>query len=238
MKTPLQNKSGKALSNIFDSSKNWMFEHYGENPGKMLVHTGTVGWILSSLAQISAIVTNDKYTKEQKMFMVPQEMADATINILSFYAFTNGIKKLTTKFLKTGKLRNKVTEDILRRDGHILEKGAKRAEGKVYAGDIDFDITKLPNYNSEIKAGVKDFKNGTEVTMSLIGSIISCNIFTPIVRNLWASKKQKQLVEKHNNGTLMTPPYIKQYSSNASQPTIANFTSLSYSKYNGGSLKI
>ena len=169
MKTPLQNKSGKSLSNIFNSAKNWMFEHYGENPGKMLVHTGTVGWILSSLAQISAIVTNDKYTKEDKMFMIPQEMADATINILSFYAFTNGIKKLTTKFLKTGKLRNKVTEDILRRDGHILEKGAKRTEGKVYAGDMDFDITKLPNYNSEIKAGFKDFKNGAEVAMSLIG---------------------------------------------------------------------
>ncbi len=238
MKTPLQSKSGKTLSNLFNASKNWMFEHYGENPGKMLVHTGTVGWILSSLAQISAIVTNDKYTKEDKMFMIPQEIADATINILSFYAFTNGIKKLTTKFLKTGKLRNKFTEDILRRDGHILEKGAKRAEGKVYAGDIDFDITKLPNYNSEIKAGFKDFKNGTEVAMSLIGSIISCNIFTPIVRNLWASKKQKQLVERHNKETFTMSPRPKPYSSTLTQPTFSNFTAMSYSKYNGGNMKV
>ena len=164
MKPPSVNSVERYTASFFKNPKDWMFEHYGENPGKMLVHTGTVGWILSSLAQISAIVTNDKYTKEQKMFLLPQEMADAAINILSFYAFTNGIKKLTTKFLKTAKIRNKATEDILRRDGFILEKGATREPEKVYAGDFDFDITKLDNYQSEIKSVYKDFKNGAEVS--------------------------------------------------------------------------
>ena len=119
MKTPLQNKSGKALSNIFDSSKNWMFEHYGENPGKMLVHTGTVGWILSSLAQISAIVTNDKYTKEQ--------YAEAGINwehnkiLLDHYDFKGrkisqgSAEKITDLYLecfKGNKITNKDSENV------------------------------------------------------------------------------------------------------------------------------
>lgn len=234
---PIIAEAEKYTAKFFKNPKVWLFEHYGENPGKMLVHTGTIGWILSALAQMSAIVSNDKYTKEQKMFMLPQEMADAAVNILSFYCFTNGIKKLTTKFLNTAKFRNKVTEEILKRDGHILEKGMKRENGKIYAGDLDFDITKLPNYKSEIKANFKDFKNGMEVTTSLLGSIISCNIFTPIVRNSLAAKTQKNLVEKDKNGTLKTPEYITKYTQ-PQRPTLANFTSLSYSGNYNGNMKI
>ena len=37
---------------------------YGDKPGKMLVHTGVIGWILSSAAQVCAIVINDKIPKD------------------------------------------------------------------------------------------------------------------------------------------------------------------------------
>ena len=56
---------------------------YSDDIGKMLVHTGVIGWILSSAAQVTAIVINDKLSKEQKMYMVPQELADAAVNIVS-----------------------------------------------------------------------------------------------------------------------------------------------------------
>lgn len=39
---------------------------YSDDIGKMLVHTGVIGWILSSAAQVTAIVINDKLSKEQK----------------------------------------------------------------------------------------------------------------------------------------------------------------------------
>ena len=40
--------------------KTWDYvaSRYGEDVGKMLVHTGVIGWILSSAAQVTAILIN------------------------------------------------------------------------------------------------------------------------------------------------------------------------------------
>ena len=74
-------------ASLFKGVNDYIARHYGENPGKMLIHTGVIGWVLSSAAQVAAIVINDKIPKEQKMFLVPQEMSDAAVNIASFYLF-------------------------------------------------------------------------------------------------------------------------------------------------------
>ena len=76
-------------SNLFSKFKTTLYKNYGENPGNMLVHTGVLGWILSSLAQVSAVVFNDQIPKEQKSFLIPQEIADAAVNIISFYVITS-----------------------------------------------------------------------------------------------------------------------------------------------------
>ena len=75
-------------SSLFNGFKTLVAKHYGSNTGKMLIHTGVIGWILSSAAQVAAIVINDKIPKEQKMYLIPQEIADAAVNIVSFYAIT------------------------------------------------------------------------------------------------------------------------------------------------------
>ena len=92
-------KSPEIMKNIaefgskkFGAFKNIILEKYGEQPGKMLVHTGVLGWILSSLAQVGAVVFNDKISPEQKVFLIPQEIADAAVNIISFYVVTNSVK--------------------------------------------------------------------------------------------------------------------------------------------------
>ena len=89
---------------LWNNCKNYIYKNYGENPGTMLVHTGVIGWILSSAAQVAAVVFNDKISPEQKVFLIPQECADAAVNILSFYTFTNGVKYIGSKFTKTAKL--------------------------------------------------------------------------------------------------------------------------------------
>ena len=73
---------------LFMKAKDYIAGRYGDDIGKMLVHTGVIGWILSSAAQVVAIVINDKIPKEQKMFLIPQEIADAGVNIASFYLIT------------------------------------------------------------------------------------------------------------------------------------------------------
>ena len=171
---------------LFSKLKTYLYKNYGENPGKMLVHTGVFGWILSSMAQVGAICVNDKIPKEQKSFLIPQEIADAGINILSFYLLTTSCKNLATKLVSCGKLKSKTIKDFLK---------SQNLNDKV--GKLDFNIEKLDNYNS-IKKEYKSFKNGVDVLASVVGSIISCNIVTPILRNKYASMRQKQLNSKMN----------------------------------------
>lgn len=176
------------LSNLFSNFKTTMYNKYGENPGKMLVHTGVLGWILSSLAQISAIVFNDKISTEQKSFLIPQEAADAAVNILSFYVITTSFKQIASKLVSTGKLTTKPIKEFL------TNLGLKNRIGK-----FNFDIEKDLHANFEdIKSEYRPFKNGVDVIASVTGSVISCNLVTPVARNMYASKQQKETLAKMN----------------------------------------
>lgn len=199
-------------SSLFSKFKNVMYQKYGENPGKMLVHTGVLGWILSSLAQISAVIFNDKISPEQKSFLIPQEAADAAINILSFYLVTSSFKAVASKLVSTGKLTTKAIKNSL------IKKGVRED----LLGKYDFNIGNL----KDIPAEYKPFKNGVDVVASTVGSIVSCNILTPVLRNQYASKKQKQAIARmHSTGRLKAPTGI----------TMADFQRQAASRY---SLKI
>lgn len=208
----------KSPSNLFSDFKTVMYRNYGENPGKMLVHTGVLGWILSSLAQVSAVVFNDKISPQQKSFLIPQEAADAAINILSFYVITSSFKNLASKLVSTGKLTTKPIKEGL------LKIGIRPAD----IGKFNFNIDNIPH----VKKDYKPFKNGVDVIASTIGSIISCNIVTPVLRNQYASKKQKEAISYMNvnkqQQQLKAPKGI----------TMADYQKLSAIKYSGGSLKI
>ena len=152
MKTPqFVDDIFKYLSKKGTSFKDTVLKKYGEQPGTMLVHTGVLGWILSSLAQVAAVAFNDKIPAEQKVFLIPQEIADAATNIISFYAVTQSLKSLGSKLVKTGKLKNvKISKFLDSVDG--LDKSK--------IGTWDFDITKLKGYKENIKTDFVDFKNG------------------------------------------------------------------------------
>lgn len=210
-----------SLTNLFSNFKTALYKNYGENPGKMLVHTGVLGWILSSLAQVSAIVVNDKISKEQKSFLIPQEVADAAINILSFYVITSSFKNIASQLVKSGKLSTKPVREFLEKE---------RKNGKDFVGKLDFNIEDLTNFK-DIKQEYRPFKNGVDVIASTIGSVISCNIVTPILRNQYASKKQKQALAKMNlnqRGQLESPRGI----------SLNDYQNLCAIKYSGGNLKI
>ena len=200
-------------------SKKGLFERYGENPGTMLVHTGLLGWILSSLAQITAIVANDKIPSEQKKFLIPQEAADGLVNIFSFYVITSSFKLLGSKLVSTGKLASKNIKAFLNKSG---------VQNKV--GKLDFNISRMENFN-EIKSDYKSFKNGVDVIASTVGSIVSCNIFTPIVRNECAARIQKRLIDRQNKPQSDSNYYPYKI-------TMDNYQKTAYSKYSSSGLKI
>ena len=200
------------MKNWFSNFKSSLYKNYGENPGKMLVHTGVLGWILSSLAQVSAVVFNDKISAEQKSFLIPQEIADAGINILSFYLITSSFKNIASKLVSTGKLTTKT-----------IKNGLKNNVDQI--GKLSFDIGKLEN----VPEGYKSFKNGVDVFASIIGSIISCNIVTPVLRNEYAAKKQKQVIRQMYSGNKLAPPR---------GISIAQYQRLASIKYSSSGLKV
>lgn len=206
------------LANLFSDFKTVMYRNYGENPGKMLVHTGVLGWILSSLAQISAVVFNDKISPEQKSFLIPQEAADAAINILSFYVITSSFKNLASKLVSTGKLTTKPIKEGL------LKLGIRPAD----IGKSNFNIDNIPH----VKKEYKPFKNGVDVIASTIGSIISCNIVTPILRNKYASIKQKQAIAYMNDNK------SQQQMKSPRGISMADYQTMAAMRYSSGSLKI
>ena len=160
----------------------------GRNPDKIVVYTGVLGWVLSSLAQISAIAFNDKLKKEQKMFMIPQESADAVFNITSFFLITSTLTKLMGDLVKTGKWITKPVKDALIKNG---------LESRI--GDPNFNILKDCNLQYKAKRAYLLHKAGMAVIAANIGSVISCNIVTPIFRNMYAAKRQEKSIAKLNS---------------------------------------
>jgi hypothetical protein len=150
----------------------------------MLVHTGVIGWALSSLAQVCAIIINDKIPKEQKMFLVPQEIADAGVNIISFYLITQTVKGVALKMVNMGKLLPKSVRKFLS-DNNVKNVGSKT-----------FDVLKDGNLTDDVATKFNDFRNGVDVVATTIGSIISCNLVTPVVRNGIAANRQKELIAR------------------------------------------
>lgn len=175
--------SNKGLR-IFDK----IYKMYHKDADKMLIHTGTIGWILSSAAQLFGIVVNDKTSKEQKMYMVPQEIADAVFNILSYYLVTLSFSKVARLLTKTGKW---IPSDV---KNHLIKKGFKDRIGK-----LDFDIIRDTKLYGARKRSFDLFRNGLGVVAATIGSVVSCNIITPIFRNYYASKRQHRNIERLHN---------------------------------------
>lgn len=219
---PLNNLA-EIVSKKFISCKNYLYKNYGENPGKMLVHTGVLGWILSSAAQVAAVVFNDKISSKEKMFLIPQECADAAVNILSFYIVTNTFKAIGSKLVSTGKL---ATPNIRK---YIQKAGLEDKVGKVTT-DIKKDMT------GAIRQEYTDFKSGVDVITSTVGSIISCNLITPVLRNQYAASKQKEILAKRN-----------MQKNNPEQPekpkilrplSMADYQKLASLKFSGGNMKV
>ena len=91
------------MSKPLDCILNWVAKNFKKDASKMLIWTGVAGWTLSSLAQICAILFNPNIPNEQKSYLVPQEMADAAVNIGSFFLVTQLTKNTVSKLFQTGK---------------------------------------------------------------------------------------------------------------------------------------
>ena len=195
-----------AKANLFNSLKNYLAKHYGNHPGKMLVHTGVVGWILSAMAQVCAISLNDKLPKDVKLFMIPQEIADAGVNIASFYLITRSCQSLSRALVRSGKLLPKNIRQ------HLISHNINPNINK------SFDVLTHGNLTPELAKDYDAFYKGVDVAGTTIGSILSCNIITPIIRNQIAAHRQNDIIAKRQKVApdYMFRPSMQTFQSNAS----------------------
>lgn len=205
------------LANMGKNFKNYMYEHFSTGLGNMLLLTGTLSWILSALGQLAGIAANDKISKEKKKFLYPQEIADAAINIFSFFIVTKATKDIGKYLVSSGRiLTKKINSKCITESIDIIKDG-KRVKGLDIGNALS---TKAAEYEAALKLSksegyiidsakvtkfeekIKDLKNfsddvyapfagGMEVIGSVVGAVVSSNIITPLLRNPIASAKQK-----------------------------------------------
>ncbi len=171
------------VSSPLQKGLEWVYQNFKKNTATMLVVTGTVGWALSSLAQIFALAVNPKISKEQKSFLVPQEFLDAVVNIGSFFLITQSAKKIISKMASTGKIAPQKVRDFLNKNKVYGEQTGKLSL------DLDKVLKNEPKFPTE---SYYTFKNIATTVGTVGASVLSSNIVTPIIRNTIASDVQKK----------------------------------------------
>ncbi len=165
-------------------------KHFHEDASKMLIWTGVTGWILSAGAQILAIYCNKKISKEQKSFLIPQEIGDAVVNIGSFFFFTLAAKKLTQKLFTTGKIIPQSVKTYLEKSNNLY---------KDRIGKIDFNLGNVLKEGTVTKDTYSTYSNLGSAAATVGAGIVASNIITPVVRNKMASNVQKSYIDYKNN---------------------------------------
>lgn len=190
---------------------NKAYQNFSQNPGSFLLWAGIIGWIASCVSQTVAIVSNDKISDKQKKFLIPQEITDGIVNTLLFAFFTRSLTKFGEKLVHNGKIAtktlaelyqttkveqfgNKTIKELIGTEVEILKNG-KKIKQVFHIGETVNMIDP-----TEAKGGISKiywpFATGVIFAFSTLGSIISCDAVTPLVRNKFASYRQKQALEK------------------------------------------
>ena len=184
------------MANPLYTALDWVAKNFRKDPSKMLIVTGVAGWGLSSAAQICGIAFNRKIPKEQKSFLIPQEIADAVVNVGSFFLITQSVKSLVSKLFATGKFAPSAVRNYLKKNDDL----AKRV------GKLDFDLDKVLKQNKTFPKNEYYACKNFYTTLATVGAgVLSSNIVTPLIRNYSASKMQKSYLNKTNSPQTVNP---------------------------------
>ncbi len=204
------------MSNLLNHALEWIAKSFSKDASKMLIVTGVAGWTLSSIAQVGAILFNPNISKEQKSYLIPQELADAVVNIGSFFLITQVTKATVSKLFSTGKFASTKVREFLNQNKHLY---------KDKIGKINFDLDEIRKIHA--KFPTKEYwatKNYYTALATVGAGVVSSNIVTPILRNKMAAKMHKNYVDMKKSEVEQQPQ----------QPTFKS----TYSLYRNSGIKI
>lgn len=191
---------------VFQKVLDFIADQSTFNVANALIILSSAGWLASSVAQIIGIYFNKNYTKEQKSFMIPQEFADAVVNIGSFLLVTKSFKSLSSKMVETGKIMPKSIHTFLGEKGLLSERGK-----------FDFNITEVEGFHKH-RQTYNNFKTMVESTAAIGGGILSSNIITPILRNKIASMRKDKVLQSLNKDKQGKPVQTQPVDINQNNP--------------------
>ncbi len=178
-------------NSLFQKPLEWIYEGFKKDTSKMLVITGTAGWALSSLAQITAILVNPNISKEKKSFLIPQEFLDAVVNVGAFFGITMFAKKTIARLFSTGKFAPQSVRDYLNKNKDLY---------KDKIGKMSFDLDEVLKADNKFPKDSYYSTKNYYTTLGTVGaSILSSNIVTPLIRNAMASNVQKTYIDMKKN---------------------------------------
>lgn len=200
-----------SFKNLFEKGKKILYEKFSEGGGNMLIFMGALGWFTAAVAQVVALNINKKIPKDEKGFLIKQEVADGAVNCGMYLGFT----KLVQTCVNWGLEKGKITSDTIK---PLVEKTAKEKRIDLTKHFEKSNISNLLKDKADNLAKFKKFKNGVDIFTNLLASVFACNIVTPLARNFIAGK----WVKKNNDKNEINPPLVEQ--TTITKPKLENNT--------------
>ncbi|MBQ3101445.1 hypothetical protein IJC60_00405 [bacterium] len=159
-------------NNIFKRTLTTLYEKFAknDNTARLIIVASTGCMILASIANLIGISIDRKTSKEEKLFLLPQEAADGVLNIGLYYFCSEAMRKAAVKAVDSGKV---IFKDVAKNSPEFV-KG----------------------------------REGVALVASIIGSIVSSNIITPIIRNAIGAKARSKMLKETGKKAPETPDYI------------------------------
>lgn len=214
----------KNLGSYVSSFCEYLFKN-SKTVDTSLIIVGAAGWLVSMFAQLTSIKSNKEIPKEKKKYLLTQETIDGGSNTLLYLAFTTAFSKLVKWGVESGRV---ITPDIDKAlKNHIKSNGIDTYEQVLKSARQG--VTKLGKrlqYDAPNLKLFQDNKNALGLLATIAGSIISCNIITPLVRNRVASTVQEKQKLAELNNTIIKKPELTLTPNVYNPSTFNSFTNI------------
>ena len=204
------------MSNLLENAAKYasekVYQSLSKHSGTMLLTTSIIGIASSAAAQMGMIFFNNKYSKSQKSFMLPQEAMEGLISAMSIFLITKPVQKITLKLLKSGKIlpqdlvtyldKNKLLSNRGKKDFNV-KKTIEQTIKKIETSDrfIKTTATEQINLLMEHKKALQAYKDFEDSSMAIAttGAVaMTTAVIIPLGRNKIASRCQKTSLQYHN----------------------------------------
>ena len=190
---------------------NYMFKNYSKDAGKLLVHMGALGTVFGAISQLCVVAFDKNIDKKKKKFLLPQEAADAGVNIFMFYTVCDLIKKGSDKIVEKGAFLTQEVADAIKKikpNAASWKDVFTKTELKTKLTELLSNPSRLNVFNGQTMtpaqqtavndalAKLEKHKNNCGVVAAIAASVLASNIITPYLRNIFAAKYQKHQIYK------------------------------------------